>query len=499
MAGDDYPDIPAGKGIPLVDLDTFEFAAPVQEQISATFGTFVPATLFGMAGDGVTDNTAAFNAAMVALATKGGCLYFPAGVYMFEGTTNVVPGSVKLLGPSVSYSSPPEEENPSRGAVLRAGAAMARLIRIGSDSGSSSSAEVGASVESLTIDGNGLADWALVAGGRRNRVHDTYALRGVVGVVDWWGQNGEITGYTVFDAREVGDCIRIHGSPDNKILAGANFRSPGTTGACVHVVIDGADAGGSLASGNLLIQGQHMWVGANGVHTEAEALIWIQLTNNASYHHINILGNVLEGIIGPQIKVEVDSTSTLRGLMVEANTAFNTNEIPDATHPFVLIDGAGAVVDTIITGNYVKAASSTTRYKSLVHDAGTGSRARFILANNTGSQVQYPWTKAGSSTLAPEVGANVVLASDSVTRRTFDSGSATFTANGTATDFFIPTTLGQGMRRWSVTARNAGAAFRNWYAEVSGTQIKLSFVDGVGAPLAPASGTVLNFIWQAWE
>lgn len=454
----------------------------------------------GGKGDGATDNTAAWNTAM-GLMADGGTLFFPAGVYNISGTTDPVPGSVEIVGTGMSYTSLPDETNPSRGAIIRATAAMARLIQLSPGVGGASGAsEAGASIRDITVDANSFANCAVKTVGRRNRMHNLYALRGVVCALDMWGQNNEVTGYSVFDQRGVGDCIRIHESPDNKVFAGANVRSPGTTGAAIHLIADGTVYGGSLASGNLMIQGIHAWTGSNGVQDPAAALVWIELKNGATFHHVNIIGNVLEGCTGPQIRVDVDATSVLRNLCVWGNTFFQGLQLTDVTYPVIELAGNGPIADTVIGPNSIKAGDATHRYKSIVHDSGSGTRGRFLMSGNVGSNIQYPYTVGGSSVLVPEMGQNTVLASGVVTRRTWDSGSATFTGDGVAHTFTIPTTLGTKLRHWQVTPRSAGAAFRNWYADTDGgTQIVVRFVDGAGVAAAPVNGANLVFQWSARE
>jgi hypothetical protein len=69
----EIPDIPAGKGIPLVDLDTFEFAAPVQAQLLDTIGGYTATAnlrSFGADPDGIEPADAAW-ASMVGEVPNG--------------------------------------------------------------------------------------------------------------------------------------------------------------------------------------------------------------------------------------------------------------------------------------------------------------------------------------------------------------------------------------------------------------------------------------------
>src|SRR5207342_3192141 len=114
----------------------------------------------------------------------------------------------EVVGEGMSYSSLPDEADPHRGAVLRATAPMSTFVRLGPGTGAASGGDqAGASISNITVDGNGLAGTPLKTQGRRNRIHNTYALRGTVCALDMAGQNGEITGYSVFDQRGFGDVI----------------------------------------------------------------------------------------------------------------------------------------------------------------------------------------------------------------------------------------------------------------------------------------------------
>lgn len=60
-------------------------------------GDVVSVMSFGAKGDGVTDDTHAFQKALDSFGTKGGTVYAPRGVYMFKGNLNI-PAGVTLKG-----------------------------------------------------------------------------------------------------------------------------------------------------------------------------------------------------------------------------------------------------------------------------------------------------------------------------------------------------------------------------------------------------------------
>lgn len=108
MADGEFPEIPDGRGIPTVDLETFKFAAPVQAVIDADIAvtqaaadaaqqtadavqTAIPlaATLYGVTGDDV-DSSAAMQAALTAANAGGRALTLPPGRIRIDSATRLV-------------------------------------------------------------------------------------------------------------------------------------------------------------------------------------------------------------------------------------------------------------------------------------------------------------------------------------------------------------------------------------------------------------------------
>ncbi len=96
-------DLPAAAMLPLGGAKGAILAKrSAADRDAQWFDFFFNIEEFGGAGDGVTDNTAALNAALVALAGTGGTIYFPAGKYTFTSpiTFNFPAGifSVSIVG-----------------------------------------------------------------------------------------------------------------------------------------------------------------------------------------------------------------------------------------------------------------------------------------------------------------------------------------------------------------------------------------------------------------
>jgi hypothetical protein len=70
----------------------------VQTTVQAKLQEFTSVKDFGAVGDGVTDDTAAVQAAIDSLGTSGGCVYFPSGKYYIPSGLSITTHSVQLLG-----------------------------------------------------------------------------------------------------------------------------------------------------------------------------------------------------------------------------------------------------------------------------------------------------------------------------------------------------------------------------------------------------------------
>lgn len=97
----DFPDIPPGRGIPLVDLTTGLLAAPVQDALDArypaTTGAQVSALANGVAAsNSAASNTAALNALHSAAASLGAVVVLPPG--------DIAVTAVTLLAPMIGAS-----------------------------------------------------------------------------------------------------------------------------------------------------------------------------------------------------------------------------------------------------------------------------------------------------------------------------------------------------------------------------------------------------------
>lgn len=443
--------------------------------------SFTSAAVGGV-GDGATDNTAAFNSAMSQLATSGGELFFPAGVYRVDGATTTVPGGVTLSGTGYDYSDP-SVAPPARASVIRAGAVMTRLIQLGSDPTVSTPGQTGASMRDLSLDGRSLAVTVLRTAGRRNHVRDCQVYWGSARAVAINGQNTHLIG-GVYAQNDLGDVILVEpiAVGDEKIWD-AQVRQPGTGGACIRV----------RQTSELMVQRIHAWTGQNGVSLAAEGLIVIEAAAAATWSGFLIEGNTLEGIVGPAILLKTTlAGSILAEVAVVGNRFYQPSDTGDAIYPVVQLAGPGIITGGLVMGNTARGNASGRRYRSWV-DAGTtplASSARWVIEGNTGANLAKPYT--GTWPSLPVVGPGAMY-DGATSARMAPKGRATFSGTGAQTAFIIAHSLPDAMSPTTVRVTpGSAAAAGTFYATADGTNITVTYLT---PPPAGASNVVLN--WEA--
>lgn len=433
----------------------------------------------GGVGDGVTDNTAAWNRAMSLLTPSGGALDFLPGVYRIDGTTDFVPGGVLLRGTGIDYSDPTLAA-PARASVIRAGATMSRLVELGRNPDTSVAGDTGASMEDLVVDGRDLADTVVKTAGRRNYIRDCQVYWGNLRAVQFAGQNSYLIG-GVQAQNDKGDVVLIDGYFDHKVKDGQQ-RQPGTTGVCIRV---------TNSVGDVLIRGNHMWAGANGVTAAAEALIAVE----AGCSVVGIVDNIIEGVLGPEIKLNTGNTTT-QNINICGNQIFNNGNSPDITHPAIAAVGGGAsgfLADVNICGNIIKGQGATKRFKSLIEYSGTfGGTSRWTVEGNSCFCVQFGVTGSGSAPTLPVWGTNSFY-DGSASRHSSTGSVATFSGDGSTTTFTITTNLIGAATSYAVTpATSAAGAAGISHVSTSGNNLVVT------ASTAPASGSSnVRYAWRA--
>lgn len=461
-----------GTGVPLADL------AP---DVAAKYGPYIVFTdpAIGGVGDGATDNTNAFNTAIAAL-PNGGTLIVPPGIYCIGGTTTPVTGGITIMGTGWQFSNPATGPL-TYGSVFRATAAVNYVIKLGAEGDQLSSEEVstGASAWGITVDANNIATNALVTRGRRNRVERCQIANGTSRALYVNGQNSIIVGNNLHQPL-VGDVVFVQGYPDHKIFDNQIFGA-GNTNSNAGLNISGI--------ANVIVRGNHIWSGSGGSAQVTAANIHLQ---GAGLQDIQIINNVIEGNLGPEILFNCGGSVELKGVTVTGNVFFNSN-ITDNTYAVFRLhgSGAGSLHDVVITGNTFLATDATHRYSAVMQYAVTGHTvSRFLVDTNVGLYVKAltTGTTAGEGITW---GMNTIQVDGSTTVRTVNDGVATFSGTGSQTAFTIAHSMGAAVKSVTVTPGSVGAA-SNYYVTSDATNITVTFTT------APASGTnnvVLN--WRA--
>lgn len=436
----------------------------------------------GGRGDGITDNTAAFNAALALLAPTGGTLFFPAGVYLINGATDPVPGGVWLTGTGYDYHTPSSSfDKPKLMSVIRATATMTRLIQLGSDATVSTSGATGASIRNLIVDGNNFATTTVKTAGRRNRILDSQVYFGTTNALWIAGQNTHVVG-SVIAQQDTGDVILINGYYDNKIWD-CQIRQPGTTGACIHLVGGGSD--------QTDIQRNHLWAGANAVAAAAKALIWLEATSSNGVINTLIQDNTIEGVLGPEILLQGTAGSAgIRGTVITGNRFYQNTNMP-SDNTYAVVDSSGASLSSIvIANNVINGNTATLRYKSILNlGAAITATSRITIIGNVGLYVASVLSGIVAPTPIYQRANHINNGTANV--RSDNSGQVTLSGTGSATAFTIAHGLASTPSSVRVTPGSAAAA-TPFYVTSDATNITVTFTT------APASGTnnvVLN--WNA--
>ena len=477
------PDDQAGLDVAVSEL-LDQPTSSLTTKLTNTFGGVVLFTdpRIGGVGDGVTDNTAAWNAAMALLAPTGGQLVFPSGVYCISGTTNPVPGGVWLRGTGFNYGAPagsaPEGAVPQRGAVIRATAVMSRLVQLGTNATTSPQSDTGASLTELILDGQNLADSVVKTAGRRNYILNCQVYWGAVNAIHIAGQNSYVIG-GVQSQDNRGDVILMSKFFDHKVFD-AQQRQPGTTGACIRV----------KGVSNVLIRGNHMWTGQNGILEPGEGLIVVEGGSAV----VGIVDNIIEGIAGPEIKFKVTTAAeSIQNVQIVGNQIFNNENVVDVAHPVIEVQGGtgGFITDVTIQGNTVRGQGSGKRFKSFINYTATlTGTGRWVVTGNSIFCAQYFLTGSANAPHKPKAGVNAFY-DGSANRYTQNGGERTANGDGTAKLFTITTDLIAMPEYWSVTPMSS-ACMQPFYTYLVGSNIVVELAT------APAAGTGnVKFKWFA--
>lgn len=296
----------------------------------ATDGILINVKDMGAKGDGVTDDTAAFTAAINRLNLLGGILYLPYGQYVVSSALpSITKDAVSIVGTGWAQT------NFTHGSVISAGAGLSStvLTLLGE----------GIEVRGITVDGEGRAATLVAVAGSQCRLL-SMEVRGVAA-----------TSGVCVDVQAGGSSIWM----DNCRISGINYPNSGIqindTDAIItnckpvnntyNVVLLGGASGTILAN-------NHMTPGSGGANG-------VLISSNPS--HVQISGNRFDNYVQSGIQI-TPPASTPNSIHITDNH-FHSTVQTDNTYAAIAVDTTASGVRGLhIVGNSVYG-SATNRPK----------------------------------------------------------------------------------------------------------------------------------------
>ncbi len=418
------------------------------------------------------DQTSRWNVAMGLLAARGGVLTFPGlgGVVGFAGTTSHVPGGATVEGSGFDYSET-NTASPRFGTVLRATAAMQRLVQLGANGSGSSTAPgvTGGSIRHLSIDGRNLAEEVVTTQARRNYIDTCQVAWGNTRGIGIHGQNTYVVGKGVVIQNDRGDCITIDSYYDHKVFDW-ELREMGATGAAVRV------AATSQGIADITISRIHAWAGANGVGKPAQGLVVLD-AQGFPIQNVNVTDCILEGIEGPEMLMRVNNSGLITNVKINGMQAFNYDS--DSADPAILVVGSGgSIVDLVAVGNsFAGNGPVGEQYSAFVEYQGTfASTGGWDIGSNTGRYMAAH--VLGTPPNMPNFSGAFPILNGS--GRVYARREGSVALNGGGSGFSIPHFLSRAPRTVSVTPGSAAAA-APFYVTSDATNIVVTYTSATAA------------------
>lgn len=432
-----------------------------------------------------SDDTAAWNAAITQARAIGTTTPNPVritwtGISMVSSTI-VVNGNVLLDGDYYDYTNPDGTNSsstlPERGSILRAHGNFANpltsaLLQLGNQINTSSGIG-GSSTRFGVFDGANIVMSAVRILGARNVIDRSYACNGIQRAYDGQGSN------TVFiepiaGQSNTGDALYI-ANGDNK-LHGGYLRQ-----ACNMLHIAGG--GDFYADG-----GTHMFNGYNGGNEQYGNDVLIDASAGTPLTLVTLANLVYDGVIGSHIRVAPVANATINLVNIPGAHFFQptNSSYPDNTYPVLQIDttqSGSAVNDVGIHSFSGQSYSSTARYKSLVDTIGSNATRLTIGAGNAvNCCTHYTGTLPRSISPSALYNGNSTAYSDR-------HGTATFTGNGSTTQFSIAHFISETPIYALITPMTSASG--GAWATFDGSNVYFNF------STAPANGASLEFSYRA--
>lgn len=437
---------------------------------------------WGAAGDGVSDDSTEIdNALAAANALGGGVVYFPVGVYM-RSTKMVVPGGVLCRGSGIDYMSAVAGfgGTPTRASIIKAAAGFSSttpLVQFGSvaypNAGWNNSGNTGASAEWLVFDANSAAQSAAQTFGSRTFLSHCEFRNGLSFALDLSGQNSHCL-ECIADNNNVGAAVQMNAA-DIKWKDG-EIRN----GATAHLLVTGA-------VGNIMVDGPDIYGGA------VCPCVLVNVTASLT------LGRIVNCNLNPTatsaIQITVSANQTLWGVMIANNKMYGpTAGLGGGFGVRIDVTAAGSAVDGLIfSGNLLSDRSNGQRsggsgWSGLIARASsTGTVRNSVVVGNHANGMSGLFGGAFAPT---EQWANTWVDNAGVSHQSSQSGSSSFSGDGTTVSFPVTHLIGTAPSQVLPEATSSAASAAHWVSAKSASTFTITFA------VAPAAGSNnVTFDW----
>lgn len=224
----------------------------------------------------------------------------------------------------------------------------------------------GIAIDNLTNQGHGTIEGCTIARGYN------YGLQ--------TGAAQSVKNCTIWGQDCAQDLVVLSG--DNR-LSDCDIYGAGTNGAAV-----------SAPGHDTVIANNHFWKNAtsqpNGPSVKLSPYAASGLTGSQ-----HVIGNTFDTSMGPHVQVTVVAGQTARNIKISNNSAFQNNNVPDATYPYIDLNVAGTLLGLSVMGNTGEASfadPAQANYTAFIDGVGiTGTVAGSTVMGNviTGCAAGY--------------------------------------------------------------------------------------------------------------
>lgn len=412
----------------------------------------------GATGDGVADDTHAFQESADALGDLGGgVLFAPPGIYNLAAPL-ILPSFVCLVGAG-------------RGSIVQASSrhgfpAEATLIE--------AVAREGVVIENLLIGGAAVADVGISIAAPPDTEAHSWISRCYV-------RNCRRTGIRVggtggFGCHVATNLIRMN--VEGAINTGIEVLDPDNI-LSANRVSGYTDSGVSVAAGGNQLHLNHFFSDIQDSAPFPVAVRWKAGGGQINDNYFDFHRQAPTILIAPD-----DAASPVNDLQIQANWFIN-DPVEDGVHPIVRLDDSqsiDAISNVLINGNVGKTLSPARRWSTLLEISPTAKEVALVDNNFRNC--------AGFFDNAPALQSNNRVSTGEDWRSSDGRGTATAPANGSDLEFRIEHRLAGTPRYAHVTPGSEDARHR-FYVTVDASHIIVHYAS------APASDSDLTFYWQA--